>query len=141
MAYQLGGLQWDGASANLYDPWRPGFAISDDLAGNTWTPENPNAEFPMVVYNKKIQRQDSYCTALYRKASYFNLKNINVGYTLPQKWTSKIGVQSLRVFFNADNLCFVSAHDGFDPRAGYTGTSFVNFPQARTFTFGLTLNM
>jgi hypothetical protein len=47
----------------------------------------------------------------------------------------------LRVFFNADNLCFVSAHDGFDPRAGYTGTSFVNFPQARTFTFGLTLNM
>ena len=140
-AYQLGGLQWDGASANLYEPWRPAFAVSDDLAGNTWTPENPNAEFPRTSYNGVWDFGSSKCDALYRKASYFNLKNINVGYTLPKKWTSKVGLQSLRVFFNADNLCFITAHDGFDPRAGYTGTSFVNFPQARTFTFGLTLNL
>ena len=140
-AYQLGGKQWDGASANLYEVWRPGFAISDDLAGNCWTPENPNAEFPRVMYKGSWDFGSSTSNALYRKASFFNLKNVNVGYTLPQKWTSKMGMQSLRVFFNADNLCFVTAHDGFDPRADYTGTSFVNFPQARTFTFGLTLNL
>jgi len=141
MAYQLGGLQWDGNSANLYDPGRVGFTVSDDLVGNTWTPENPNAEFGQLMYGGTWNSVGSNCSRLYRSAAYFNLKNINLGYTLPQKWTSRAGIQSLRVFFNADNLCFVTEHDGFDPRTGYTGQNGFGFPQARTFTFGLTLNM
>ena len=140
-AFQFGGRQWDGNSANLYDPGRAMFAASDDLIGNTWTPENTGAEFPRLMFNGTWNFPASNVNALYRKASYFSLKNLNIGYTLPQSWMSKIGVQSLRVFFNADNLCFVSAHDGFDPRTGYTGQSGFGFPQARTFTFGVTLNL
>lgn len=140
-AYQLGGMQWDGNSANLYDPGRVGFTVSDDLIGNTWTPENPNAEFPRLMYNGVWNAPSSTCDYLYRSASYFNLKNLNVGYTLPQKWTSRIGVQSLRVFFNADNLCLITEHDGFDPRTSMTAHDGFGFPQARTFTFGVTLNM
>ena len=140
-AYQLGGLQWDGNSANVMGPGRLGFTASDDLAGNTWTPENPNAEFPALNAAGSWNFIGSSTTGLLRSASYFNLKNINVGYTLPQKWTSKIGAQSLRVFFNADNLCLVTAHDGFDPRTSSVANNAFGFPQARTFTFGLTLNM
>lgn len=140
-AYQLGGKQWDGTSANLYSPGRVGFNVSQDLVGNTWTPENPNSEFPKLMFNGTWNHINSTCNALYRSASYFNLKNVNIGYTLPQKWTSRAGVQSMRVFFNADNLCFVTAHQGFDPRTGFQSQSFLGFPQARTFTFGLTLNM
>ncbi len=140
-AFQIGGKQWDGASANMYDPGRSMFAVSDDLIGNTWTPENPNAEFPMLMYNGTWNFPASNVNALYRDASYFSLKNLNVGYTLPQKWTSKLSIESLRIFFNADNLCFVSAHDGFDPRMGFSSMSGFIFPQARTFTFGVTINM
>ena len=140
-AFQIGGKQWDGASANMYDPGRAGFAVSDDLIRNTWTPENPNAEFPMLMYGGTWQFPASNVNALYRDASYFSLKNLNIGYTLPQKWTSKLSIESIRVFFNADNLCFVSAHDGFDPRMGFSSMSGFIFPQARTFTFGITLNM
>ena len=140
-AFQIGGKQWDGASANMYDPGRAGFAVSDDLIRNTWTPENPNAEFPMLMYGGTWQFIASNVNALYRDASYFSLKNLNIGYTLPQKWTSKLSIESIRVFFNADNLCFVSAHDGFDPRMGFSGMNGFIFPQARTFTFGITLNM
>ena len=140
-AFQIGGKQWDGASANMYDPGRSMFAVSDDLIGNTWTPENPNAEFPMLMYNGTWNFPLSNVNALYRDASYFSLKNLNVGYTLPQKWTSKLSIESLRIFFNADNLCFVSAHDGFDPRMGFSSMSGFIFPQARTFTFGVTINM
>ena len=140
-AYQLGGKQWDGNSANLYDPGRAMFNVSDDLIGNTWTPENPNAEFPRLMYNGVWNAPSSTCDYLYRSASYFNLKNLNVGYTLPQKWTSRIGVQSLRVFFNSDNLCLITEHDGFDPRTSMTAHDGFGFPQARTFTFGVTLNM
>ena len=140
-AFQIGGKQWDGASANMYDPGRSMFAVSDDLIGNTWTAENPNAEFPMLMYNGTWNFPLSNVNALYRDASYFSLKNLNVGYTLPQKWTSKLSIESLRIFFNADNLCFVSAHDGFDPRMGFSSMSGFIFPQARTFTFGVTINM
>lgn len=140
-AFQIGGKQWDGASANMYDPGRVGFTVSDDLIHNTWTPENPNAEFPSLMYGGTWQFPASNVNALYRDASYFSLKNLNVGYTLPKKWTSKISIESLRVFFNADNLCFVSAHDGFDPRMGFSSMNGFQFPQARTFTFGITLNM
>ena len=140
-AFQIGGKQWDGASANMYDPGRSMFAVSDDLIGNTWTAENPNAEFPMLMYNGTWNFPLSNVNALYRDASYFSLKNLNVGYTLPQKWTSKLSIESLRIFFNADNLCFVSAHDGFDPRMGFSGMNGFIFPQARTFTFGVTINM
>ncbi len=140
-AFQIGGKQWDGASANMYDPGRAGFTVSDDLIRNTWTPENPNAEFPMLMYGGTWQFPASNVNALYRDASYFSLKNLNIGYTLPKKWTSKLSIESLRVFFNADNLCFVSAHDGFDPRMGFSSMNGFQFPQARTFTFGITLNM
>ena len=140
-AFQIGGKQWDGASANMYDPGRSMFAVSDDLIGNTWTAENPNAEFPRLMFNGTWNFPASNVNALYRDASYFSLKNLNVGYTLPQKWTSKLSIESLRIFFNADNLCFVSAHDGFDPRMGFSGMSGFIFPQARTFTFGVTINM
>ena len=140
-AFQIGGKQWDGASANMYDPGRSMFAVSDDLIGNTWTAENPNAEFPRLMLNGTWNFPASNVNALYRDASYFSLKNLNVGYTLPQKWTSKLSIESLRIFFNADNLCFVSAHDGFDPRMGFSSMSGFIFPQARTFTFGVTINM
>ncbi len=140
-AFQIGGKQWDGASADMYDPGRSMFAVSDDLIGNTWTAENPNAEFPMLMNNGTWNFIASNVNALYRDASYFSLKNLNVGYTLPQKWTSKLSIESLRIFFNADNLCFVSAHDGFDPRMGFSGMNGFIFPQARTFTFGVTINM
>ena len=140
-AFQIGGKQWDGASANMYDPGRAGFTVSDDLIRNTWTPENPNAEFPMLMYGGTWQFPASNVNALYRDASYFSLKNLNIGYTLPKKWTSKFSIESLRIFFNADNLCFVSAHDGFDPRMGFSSMNGFQFPQARTFTFGITLNM
>ena len=115
--------------------------MSDDLVRNTWTPANTTAAFPKLMFGGTWNFTASNVDALYRKASYFSLKTLNVGYTLPSRWTRKMGLESLRVFFSADNLYFTTAHDGFDPRTGYTGQNGFGFPQAKTFTFGLTLNL
>ena len=96
--------------------------------GNTWTPEHTNAKFPKLMFNGTWNFVRSNCDYLYRDASYFSLKTINVGYTLPKRWTSKICIESLRVFFAADNLA-------------YTGQNAFGFPQAKTFTFGITMNL
>lgn len=140
-AFQIGGLQWDGNSANLYDAGRIGFTVSQDLVGNTWTPENRDAKFPKLMYNGTWNFASSTSDALWRDASFFSLKTVNIGYTLPSQWMSKLDVQSLRVFFSADNLFFKSSHHGFDPRTGFTSQAGFGFPQAKTFTFGITLNL
>jgi len=74
-------------------------------------------------------------------ATNVRMQELSLAYTLPKRWTSKICIESLRVFFAADNLYFTSAHTGFDPRTAYAGQNAFGFPQAKTFTFGITMNL
>lgn len=141
LSFQLGGRQWDGASANVMYPGRTGFAVSQDLIGNCWTPENTSAKYPKPYFNGTADYVSASCDALFRKASYLNLSSVNVGYTLPRRWTSKAGIESLRIFFSATNLAFVSAHEGFDPRTNLTAMDGFGFPQQSSYTFGITLNL
>lgn len=140
-AYQIGGRQWDGNSANVYDPGRAGFAASQDLVGNTWTPEHTNAKFPKLMFNGTWNFVGSNCDYLYRDASYFSLKTINVGYTLPKRWDvedlHRVAACLLR---RRQPLLHLRAY-GFDPRTAYTGQNAFGFPQAKTFTFGITMNL
>ena len=138
-AYQIGGLQMDSSAIELYSPNRFGFNISKDLVRNTWTPENPYATFPKAQSNAEWMFRST--DASLRDASYFFLKTVNIGYTLPQKWTRKFNVESLRIFFSGDNLWMKSVYDGFDPRMNGGSSEFLAFRQPRTFTFGVTLNM
>ncbi len=138
-AYQIGGMQLDNAATEYYSPGRFGFNVSKDLARNTWTPENPNATFPKAASN--VEWNFRATDAMLRDASYFFLKTVNVGYTLPQKWTRKFHVESLRVFFSGDNLWMKSVYDGFDPRMNGGSSELLAFRQPRTFTFGVTLNL
>ena len=50
------------------------------------------------------------------KASYFSIRNITLGYTLPKNLTQKLGVEKLRIYATADNLGLWSKRQGFDPR-------------------------
>ena len=132
--------QWDGNSANVYDPGRAGFAASQDLVGNTWTPEHTNAKFPKLMFNGTWNFVRSNCDYLYRDASYFSLKTINVGYTLPSKITQKFGVQKLRVYLACDNVVYWSKRQGLDPRYSFTGaTNFSNYSPIRTISGGVTV--
>ena len=71
--------------------------------------------------------------------SYFRLKNLQIGYTFPRKWTEKFLCSKLRVFMTASNLFTVTKYTGYDPEVG-SGVDYGNYPQSRTFTFGLNVN-
>lgn len=77
--------------------------------------------------------------------SYLRLKNIQLGYTLPQKWTEEILVQRLRVYLMAENLFTWTRYWGFDPEISSGGTSLGIdrgiYPQARTLTVGLNITL
>lgn len=70
-------------------------------------------------------------------ASYVNLRNITLGYTLPKNLTTRFDVASLRVFATADNLKIWSKRQGMDPQQSFTGTSDYSYVPVRTFTVGL----
>ncbi len=71
--------------------------------------------------------------------SYFRLKNLQIGYTLPKEITKKFYCERLRIYFTASNLFTITKYSGYDPEVG-SGIDYGNYPQSRTFTFGLNVN-
>ena len=78
-------------------------------------------------------------TRFLEDASYLRLKNLQIGYTFPAKWTQKFRCSRLRLYATASNLFTITKYKGYDPEVG-GGVDYGNYPQSRTFTFGLNAN-
>jgi hypothetical protein len=103
-----------------------------------WTPEKPNgAKHPKLYWDNlgggKNTRTNSY---FLRDASYFRLKNLTLGYSIPKQITDKAGMSRLRVYFSADNLLTLTNFEGLDPERGGDGRA-AQYPQNRIVSFGL----
>lgn len=73
---------------------------------------------------------------LVESGAYLRLKNAQIGYTFPKKWMQKAKIERLRVYASANNLFTLTKYSGYDPEVG-SGVDYGNYPQSRTFTFGL----
>lgn len=85
-------------------------------------------------------------------ASYAFLRNVIIGYTVPQKWLKKVGFKAVRVYAAADNVFFVTgkSYRGINPEARMVSSAYASpvvsgyqrggFPVNRTITFGLDVN-
>ena len=101
-----------------------------------WTPENPNASYPRLYYAQTHNRR--FSDYWIENAAYLRLKNIQLGYTLPQQWMRSWGISKLRVYVSADNLFTVTKYfDGFDPEVQQSSGD--TYPQVKTYVFGLNL--
>lgn len=80
-----------------------------------------------------------------KDGSYLRLRNMQIGYTLPKSLTAKVLISGLRLYVAAENLLTFTKYEGFDPEVSSGGTSIGIdrgvYPQARTFTFGINLNL
>jgi hypothetical protein len=148
-AFQLGGKFLSVEYANgLYRSEAIGSVLSSELLGNTWTPENKNAKFPMQMYtgdqygNGATIGSWAYTDMSLFNASYLSVKNIVFGYTFPQKWLSKLELSAVRIYASADNIWMFTQHAGFDPRMSLAGGLEVgaySYPAMRTKSFGITV--
>ena len=78
-------------------------------------------------------------TRFIEDGSYLRLKNVQIGYTLPEHITKKFLCSRLRFYVTASNLFTITKYKGYDPEVG-GGIDYGNYPQSRTFTFGLNAN-
>ena len=135
-AYQIGGQVYDGDYASMMGSNRRGYNIHKDML-NAWTPAN-RTDLPRMQYGTQYTNgsSDRFLT----DASYLSINNINVGYTLPKMWTKKVGIESLRVYCAADNICYWSQRKGLDPRQSISGgASNAYYSPIRTISGGVTL--
>ncbi|MBP5658426.1 MAG: TonB-dependent receptor [Paludibacteraceae bacterium] len=78
-------------------------------------------------------------TRFLESGAYLRLKNMQIGYTLPVELTKKAHISRLRFYVSATNLFTITKYSGYDPEVG-GGVDYGNYPQSRTFTFGLNAN-
>jgi TonB-dependent starch-binding outer membrane protein SusC len=107
---------------------------------NRWSIDNPSSEHPRLA-----SRGDTYYTGgnygnntyyLFSK-DYIRLKNLELGYTLPQNLLEKVHLGNARVYVNGLNLMTFTKQKVFDPEA--TATSGVYYPQSRVLNAGLSV--
>ena len=138
-AFQIGGWAYD---YSFLDGMSSSFYVGHNRAmWKTFNPETGTGDYPIWNANNTSNSFTQTSDLNLVKASYFSIRNLTVGYTLPKKFTEKLYVEKLRVFFTADNLALWSARQGFDPRVSMSGSnsSFGGYSPMRALTGGVSL--
>jgi TonB-linked SusC/RagA family outer membrane protein len=89
---------------------------------NRWTPTNGENKYPRAT-NTDANQNYRVSSLMVYSGNYMRMKNITIGYTLPQKWSSKFAVNSLRVYFTGTNLLTFTKYPGTDPEVGMYDTN------------------
>ena len=145
--FQYGGRFYDSAYQALMH-------TSDQAIGSAWhkdalkawSADNKNTNIPRLENDYSIGQ--SAVDRFYINSDYISLNNISLGYTLPKILTSRIGIESLRVYVAGENMFVLSARKGLDPRwsfglgsyTGGTGYASGNYSAMRSVTAGISLS-
>ena len=123
---------------------RPDYAASNRLKevfyDNRWTVDNPNGTVPKAG----AADMDKYATssAMVYDGSYFKIKQIQLGYTLPKNLIKKVALSNARVYASLDDFFTFSKYPGFDPEASANATSGMgidkgSYPTSKKVVLGL----
>ena len=109
---------------------------------NAWSPTNVNSSIPRVSWSDPNGNFSNTSDWFIEDGSYLRIKNITLGYTLPQSGIKKVGINSIRVYVTGNNLLTFTKYSGFDPEVGMNnyGIDIGLYPQARSVFFGASVN-
>lgn len=124
-----------------------GFNVTERYYREHWTGEGSSDTQPRASWAAKSNNVKASSRFL-EDGSYFRLKNLQVGYSLPG--TKKYGIDNLRVYLSGTNLLTLTGYSGLDPEMTVStnsanegdlanGIDWGTYPVAMTFTFGINL--
>lgn len=119
-----------------------GYNMLKDIL-NAWSPTNPNSNIPRVSASDPNNNFGTTSDFYIEEGSYVRLKNITLGYTLPEGLTQKMHINSLRIYVTGQNVFTRTKYTGFDPEVGMDqyGVDLGRYPVARAFMFGINLSL
>lgn len=124
-----------------------GFNVTERYYREHWTGEGTSNTQPRASWAAKSNNVIASSRFL-EDGSYFRLKNLQVGYTIPN--TKKLGIENLRCYLAGTNLFTLTRYSGLDPEMTVStnsasegdmanGIDWGTYPVAMTFTFGINL--
>lgn len=117
-----------------------------------WTPTNTDTDVPRAI-NGDPSRNARLSTRYIEDGSYLRIKNLSIGYSLPQSLLNSLGngvISNIRVYLSSQNLLTLTKYTGYDPEIGASefhsqsyarGVDYGQFPQARTFIGGIQIGL
>ena len=160
-----GNYLYDYVTQRSHYPSRGQRMLSTDLIGNSWSAENPNAEYAELRWDMAydwdwdsengqwVETAGNYNNETYfhdrflEKANFIRLKNLTFGYNFPPTLAKKMYMSSLRVYVSATNLLTFTNYSGWDPEAIVTNTGNLNLapgmiylpplPHLKTYSVGI----
>ena len=125
---------------------RPDYAASNKLKevfyDNRWTKDNKSG----IVPRAGAANMDKYQTsdALVYDGSFFKIKQIQLGYSLPKKLLRKIFINNLRIYGSLDDFFTFTKYPGFDPEAAANSTSGMgidkgSYPSSKKVVLGFNI--
>lgn len=156
-----GGVQWNNFDLNFtfqgaakrtvwrvenngnMDPWSVPMRTvyqnsSNHWIGNVWSQDNPNGYYPTLTNQSDINNYNYQCSSWsVHDGSYVRLKNVTLGYSLPQSILKKTIISQVRFYVTGVDLWeWSKIHDGWDPEAKRNVTAAARYPFVRSYTFG-----
>lgn len=107
-----------------------------------WTGPGTSNSIPRMTTrrnNRNYRTSDMFI----EKGDFLRLKNLSIGYTLNDKLTNRMGIGKTRFYITGQNVFTFTGYSGLDPELGYTdgnrqiNVDYAQYPQSRTWTFGL----
>lgn len=138
--FGIGGKFYDANYARLMQPDNAlsGQNWSPDIL-DSWTPENPDAILPRMGWgDPNIGRPSD---RFLMDASFLKIQNVNLSYTLPERWLKAANFTSASIFVAADNVYLLTARKGVDVQANFLGMSSLSYYPYRTVMFGVKLGL
>ena len=136
-SYSVGGKMYDSNYQRLMHAGSLGHAWHKDIL-KRWRNPGDVTDVPRIEKgNRYISRSSN---RFLKDASYLSLRNINLSYTLPAEWSSRVGMSSVKVFVSGDNLVTFTKLKGMDPTQAFSGVSDNTYVPNRVVSVGLNIN-
>lgn len=117
------------ANAYAFDPRM----LNNQIVFDYWTPLNPSNTAPRLDWSGS--NMDFMDVLSYKDGSFVKLRNITLGYELPQKWLANLPISRLNVYVNSKNtaILYSTLEKGLDPERNGS----ISWPLSRLYTFGV----
>lgn len=121
--------------------------ITKDRYDNRWTEETPNNNAPRLTIASVYKENDFFSDRYIEDGSFLRIRNVQLGYYLPEKWMNKVKVRNARIYMSIDNLATFTKYSGFNPEIAdqwgnvlAAGSDVGSTPLPRTISFGINVN-
>ena len=112
-----------------------------------WTPSNTDTNIPRAISGRTNHSSSRWI----EDGSFVRLKNLSLGYNLPQPVLDRLSFRKLRIYISAQNILTITGYKGYDPEVNFRsggsggnsnmnlGLDYASYPNAKSYTFGMNI--